>query len=262
MIPVDVTALLESELQMITRENDALKLKNEQLTIQLNEKTKLLETKVQEVQQPRQELQASEGERVHERGWQPLPEFLTKKKAILNIKNNDERSFGYAVLYFVEREQLPKKNCERVICYTNEMFHRYHLHTLPYPISPQDVFLYEDQLQININVYSFLDDEGRDRHRLVISRKNYERVANLLYWKGHYAPITSISRLFSDITKHKDKKHFCLRCFNHFTSKEVLARHKELCTELPIKLQLIQSILIKLCLYETYLHRIFYNLIL
>ena len=25
-------------------------------------------------------------------------------------------------------------------------------------------------------------------------------------------------------------KHFCLRCLGHFLSKEVLARHKELCT--------------------------------
>ena len=28
------------------------------------------------------------------RGWKPLPEFLEKKKAILNIRNNDERCFG------------------------------------------------------------------------------------------------------------------------------------------------------------------------
>ena len=28
------------------------------------------------------------------RGWQPLPEFLTKKNTIINIHNNDERCFG------------------------------------------------------------------------------------------------------------------------------------------------------------------------
>ena len=33
---------------------------------------------------------------------------------------------------------------------------------------------------MNINVF-FFDDEGRVRHPLVISRKNYERVANRLY---------------------------------------------------------------------------------
>ena len=64
---------------------------------------------------------------------------------------------------------------------------------------------------MNINVFSFFDDEGRARHPLVISRKNYESVANLLYWKGHYSPIKSIPHLFSDITKHVNQKYFCLR---------------------------------------------------
>ena len=34
------------------------------------------------------------------RGWQQLPEFLTKEKAIIDSQHNDERCFGYALLYF------------------------------------------------------------------------------------------------------------------------------------------------------------------
>ena len=83
---------------------------------------------------------------------------------------------------------------------------------------------------MNINVFFFFDDEGRARHPLVISRKNYERVANLLYWKEHCAPITSIPRLFSDITKHTHQKQFYLRCLGHFSSEQVFARHQKLCT--------------------------------
>ena len=60
---------------------------------------------------------------------------------------------------------------------------------------------------MNINVFSCFDDEHRARHPMVISCKNYERKANLLYWKKHYAPITNIARLFKDITKHKK---FCI----------------------------------------------------
>ena len=155
------------------------------------------------------------------RGWQALPEFLAKKEAIINIRNNDERCFGYSLLYFLEQANLPERNkhCVRPTTYKQEMFHRNHLDTIPYPISPINVHLYEDQLQMNINVFTFIDDEGRARHPLVISRKNYERVVNLLYWKKHYAPITSISRLFSDITKHGNQKHFCLRCLGHFSSE-------------------------------------------
>ena len=67
------------------------------------------------------------------------------------------------------------------VFYTNEMFNRHNLDTLPYPISPNDVHLYEYLLQMNINVFSFVDDGSRARHPLVISRKNYDNVANLLY---------------------------------------------------------------------------------
>ena len=117
------------------------------------------------------------------RSWQPLPEFLTKKKTIINIQNNDERCFGFALLYFLERTNLPKRNGNSLQATLNkeEMFQRHHLDNLPYPISPNDVYLYEDKLQININVFSFFDDEGRARHPLVVSSKNYERVANLFY---------------------------------------------------------------------------------
>ena len=110
------------------------------------------------------------------------------------------------------------------------MFHRHNLDTLPYPISPNNVNLYENLLQININVFSFFDEEGRARHPLVISRKNHEHVANLLNWKEHYVPISNISRLFSDITKHGHEHQICLRCLGHFRTEENYARHKQLCT--------------------------------
>ena len=45
------------------------------------------------------------------RGWQPLTKFLTKKKTIINIQNNDERCVGYSLLYFLERVNLPEKHC-------------------------------------------------------------------------------------------------------------------------------------------------------
>ena len=163
-------------------------------------------------------------------GWQPLPKFLEKKNTVINIRNHDQRCFGYALLYFLERANLPAKNCFRPSLYKEEMFLRYQLDTIPYPISPNDVHLYEDQLQMNINVFSFFDDEGHARHPLVISRKNHKRVANLLYWKEHFSPIISIPHLFSDITKHGHVHNICLRCLGHFYSPEILSRHQQLCT--------------------------------
>ena len=77
------------------------------------------------------------------RGCQALPEFLAKQEAIINIRNNDERCFGYSFLYFFERANLPERNkhCVRPTIYKEEMFYRNHLDTIPYPISQINVHL-------------------------------------------------------------------------------------------------------------------------
>ena len=165
--------------------------------------------------------------------WTWLAAFtwlFIEEQTIINIQNDDERCFGYALLYFFERANLPEQHCFRVTLYKEKLFQRHHLDTLYHSISPNDVHLYEDQLMININVFFFFDEEGRAWHPLVISRKNHERVANLCYWKNHCAPITSIPRLFSDNTKHNPQKHFRYRCLNHILLENVIARHMELCT--------------------------------
>ena len=65
---------------------------------------------------------------------------------------------------------------------------------------------------------------------MYISKQNYLRTANLLYWNKHYAPISSVSRLFYDITNHRETKHLCLRCLQHFTFEDVLKRHQKQCS--------------------------------
>ena len=110
------------------------------------------------------------------------------------------------------------------------MFERNHLVDLPYPIATQDVHLYKDVLQINIYVYSFSDDEGKVRHPLFTSKNEYPRKAELLYWDEHYAPITDLARFVHDISKHKEHKNICRRCFGSLYTDESIAKHERLCT--------------------------------
>ena len=93
---------------------------------------------------------------LEKRKWKPLPEFLSKKEAIINLQNHDERCFGDALLYIVESANLQKSNCFLAHPYTDKMLQRHQLDTLDYPILLNEVHLYENQFQININVFCFL----------------------------------------------------------------------------------------------------------
>ena len=109
-----------------------------------------------------------------------LPPYIQAKRANINIQNTDDRCFGYALLWFLDTPRDGRNNF-RPSLYTEQMFEQNNLADLPYRIPPNDVHLYEDQLQININVFSFFDDMGITRHPLFISTKLYPRTANLLY---------------------------------------------------------------------------------
>ena len=47
--------------------------------------------------------------------------------------------------------------------------------------------------------------------------------------KFHYVYIKDFNRLMYNKTKHGEKKWFCMRCLQHFSSKIVLHKHKENC---------------------------------
>ena len=47
--------------------------------------------------------------------------------------------------------------------------------------------------------------------------------------KEHYVWIKNFSRLCYNVTKHNEKKYFCMYCINSFSSEDVLNRHEEEC---------------------------------
>ena len=159
--------------------------------------------------------------------YQELPQFLANKKCIINVKNNDNRCFGYSILAAIIN--LDKNGHQTRASKYDEWFHYYGLDSVNYPIQPADISRVEDQLQININLFSFFDDEGKERFPMYVSRKQYIRTIDLLYWKEHYAWLKNFERFLYDVTKHKAKKYVCRRCFAHFPKKDSLHNHSVMC---------------------------------
>ena len=90
----------------------------------------------------------------------------------------------------------------------------------------------EDLNNLAINVFGFEEDifplylscrDGVPINLLLISKVVEGET------KTHYVWIKDINRLLYDQTKHKARKHFCLRCLCSFNTEESLAKHTPEC---------------------------------
>ena len=162
-------------------------------------------------------------------GYQELPKFLTRTKAIVNIRNNDKRCFGYSVLASLLPDDL-NRHTYRPERYSDADFAEHRLDTVEYPVSSIDLPIIEQQLNLLINVIKFYDDDGKARYPIYCSRHVSEKKVDLLYWDGHFAWIKDFSRLMGDISKHKGHYFWCNRCFGRFQAEDTLDRHRPLCT--------------------------------
>lgn len=159
------------------------------------------------------------------RGTKPLPHLLKDSKSIVNVDNKDDRCFGYALLSALHPQE---QNCNRARKY-DIFFTEHGLDDIDYPVSPDEVPGLEDQLQINVNIFSFFDDEGQGKYPLYVSRRNFQTTIDLLFWEGHYAWIKNFDKFMHSITRHNGRKFICKRCFGHFNEEDLLEQHQYLC---------------------------------
>ena len=158
--------------------------------------------------------------------WTPLPKFLQNKKAIVNVRNEDDLCFKFAIasaLYPVNNHN------ERPNMYS-KYFEKYGLDDIEYPVNPVDIPLLEQHLNISINLYSYFDDIGRARYPIYISKHKSVCKIDLLFFNQHYAWIKKFSRLSSDSKHYSGRLLFCKRCLGHFTLESASERHQQLCT--------------------------------
>ena len=159
------------------------------------------------------------------RSYKELPKFLKSKHAIINVKNRDNRCFGYAVLSALSEIQhhadAPYQYCG--------LFAQYGLNQLDYPVTIADIPAIEDILLVTINVFSFGDDQGRMRYPLYISKKVYPKCIDLLYWEEHYAWIKNFSFFMADVTKGNHKLYWCKACLGHFRVEHEYKTHLKWC---------------------------------
>ena len=167
--------------------------------------------------------------------WVSLPKELADKKAIINMKNKDNKCFMWSVL----RALNPKtNNPERIDKELMEKEDTLNMKGIEYPVSlkeNKDISKFEKQNpEISITVLGF--NEKDKVHTLRCSDHVYNRKHNIILLLierdgvKHYCLVKNPSRLLSrQVSAHKEGTHICFRCLNPFWSHKSLEKHWEYC---------------------------------
>ena len=135
----------------------------------------------------------------------PLPDWLARKKVIVNPHNDDEECFKWSV---IAAENIGMKDPQHV-SNLRKFIDNYDWSGLEFPVSIKDIRKFETRNNISVNVLAV---EGRD---VYIHRKGHRvgREINLLMVSEdgiqHYTAMKSLSRLLSSMNSNtKRKQHF------------------------------------------------------
>ena len=91
----------------------------------------------------------------------------------------------------------PRSNPHRPSHY-DHLFHDKGLDKIQYPVSIADIPAVEDQLHLNINVFTFFDDAGRARQPLYTSKKIFLDFIFLHYFDEHFVWIKKFGAFMAD----------------------------------------------------------------
>ena len=170
-----------------------------------------------------------------------LPKELKNKKAIINMKNEDNnKCFLWCVLRALNpsKDKHPSRIDEDLKSKENTL----NMEGIAYPVSLKDINRFEKQNpDISISVLGYSKDEKI--YPLRISKftkvkKEDERKHNIVLLlikdgdNSHYCYVKNESALLSSqVNSHKSKIYFCLNCLNGYDTPEKLEKHKEYCGE-------------------------------
>ena len=177
---------------------------------------------------------------LHTTRWDPvnagsyieLPQALKNRKAIINMKNQDDKCFMWCVL----RALNPKdRDNERIDNDLKNKVDTLNMEGIQYPVSLRGIDRFEHlNPEISITVLGYNEEEKV--YPLKVSKYTgcKHDIVLLLIKDGensHYCLVKNISALLSSQIKNNNehKRYYCLNCFNGFKSPDSLDKHKEYC---------------------------------
>ena len=157
----------------------------------------------------------------------PLPEFVKKKNAIINIENKDDKCFLWCVLRYLHPVLNHGERISDLKKYENDL----NFKQINFPVQVKDITKFENYNSHlpGINVYSVNDNNKV--YPLRVNQKDCRKSIDLFLYsdgvKQHYSFVKNFSRLVrSQITSHRSSKIFiCKKCLYHYNKEDLLEKH-------------------------------------
>ena len=157
--------------------------------------------------------------------WIPLPAKLAHKKAVINMKNQDEFCFKWCIS---RAANMVESHPERITPKLREQAEKFDWTDCKFPMTLDKIKFFEKRNNISVNVYEW------NASPLRITKEEKPFHVDLVFLtkdsQNHFALIKNFSR-FASSGKGQTERYFCKRCLNSFPRVESLEKHKEICGE-------------------------------
>ena len=162
----------------------------------------------------------------------PLSDWIMRKKAIVNIRNTDEKCFLWCVLRYLHPRDKNDFRLTDLKQYENSL----NTKGIKYPVKLKDISNFEklNPSLPGINVFSVNDN--KKFYPLRMAKRNPQDTIDLFLYeensKYHYSLIKNFSRLFrSQITSRTNGQiYICKKCFTHHSKEELYQKHIKYCS--------------------------------
>ena len=148
----------------------------------------------------------------------PLPDFIMKKKSIINIQNKDNKSFLWSILRYLHPIQMNEVRLTDVRKYENDL----NFKGIDFPVKLKDIPKFENQNPDLPGISVFSVNDNNKIYPLRLNQKDPQKSIDLFLFskdeKQHYSLIKNFSRLVrSQITSDTTGKILiCKKCLTHF----------------------------------------------
>ena len=154
-----------------------------------------------------------------------LPPKVKHTKAVVNVKNKDNKCFMWSVLAGLHPQDVHAERISHYQPFDNEL----NFDGIDFPVAIKDIPKFERQNTISVNVFGY----EQDVYPLYTTKHVYKKHVDLFYitkdTNSHYCYIKNFNRLMYSQNKHKCAKYFCKHCLHAFSSEGLLHKHEPEC---------------------------------